>query len=284
MTSFVRGKTLTLPENPLRTPPSLQSTASSTTFSRRVATVKTPRSSDAEVLTTALVEPRASPTAAPSSKLDPPYALQKPVHPTGDRLAPLVQTLFQILGNDWLRHAKEPIFLIDRFPLPCCVSARIRRARLYPPQRYGKTMWLPNNAASMGSKSTCLAPWNLTPASHSEVRLLEALLWDLPEGRCFRATGLPRTTAWKMSSIRLLLLRKKRSKRAIAAYVALCCNRDCPAASPSHGLCGHAARWPHAGLLDAPAGYALPRPGSSLLRLRRKIFSATGRISGLLLP
>ncbi len=60
----------------------------------------------------------------------------------------------------------------------------------------------------------------LTPASHSDVRLLQSLLWDLPEGRCFWAIGLTRTTAWKMSSIRLLPLRKKQSKRAIAVYVA----------------------------------------------------------------
>ncbi len=57
------------------------------------------------------------------------------------RLAPLMQTLFPVLGNDWLRHTTAPIFLIDSFPLPCCVSARIRRARLYPPQRYGKTYY-----------------------------------------------------------------------------------------------------------------------------------------------
>jgi len=64
----------------------------------------------------------------------------------------------------------------------------------------------------------------LTPASYSDVRMLKALLWDLPEGalvlgdRAYNDYRLEDELA-AHAAIKLLPLRKKRSKRAVAAYV-----------------------------------------------------------------
>jgi len=81
------------------------------------------------------------------------------------RLAPVMQTLFQILGNYWLRHTTEPIFLIDSFPLLVIMHVFVVRGFILPSATAKPTtaMWPPNNAASMASKSTCSAPWKAIP-------------------------------------------------------------------------------------------------------------------------
>ncbi|AEN73313.1 transposase IS4 family protein [Rhodothermus marinus SG0.5JP17-172] len=174
------------------------------------------------------------------------------------RLAPVMQTLFQILGNYWLRHTTEPIFLIDSFPLPCCDNARIRRARLYPPQRYGKTYYgyvASKQRRFYGLKVHLLCTLEgypveayLTPASYSDVRMLKALLWDLPEGalvlgdRAYNDYRLEDELA-AHAAIKLLPLRKKAIEAGRSGLRSLCA---AALAAP------HRKRWKYACATAAP--------------------------------
>lgn len=197
--------------------------------------------SDAEVLTTALVAARffGGNFEVARQDLHKPDLIPKMLSKSQfnrrlHRLTDRVVSLFEVLGQCWKSQREDDDFLIDSFPMPCCANIRISRSRLYPLEATGgvfrgyiaskRTFFYGLKLHLLTTSDRRPVELKLTPGSHSDVRALDYFSFDLPEGatlygdKAYNDYFLEDELA-AGADVRLLPLRKKNSKRALAPYV-----------------------------------------------------------------
>jgi hypothetical protein len=159
--------------------------------------------SDAQVITTGLVAMlflRGNFEAARALLSTPRYVphmlsrsrLNRRLH----RLTDLFVRLFGLLGCTWKQLNTESIYVIDSFPVAVCDNYRIPRAKLYRNKQYRGCM-ASKKRYFYGLKVHLLVTKDgqpvecfLTPGSYSDVRMLKALRFDVPEGSQVYAESL----------------------------------------------------------------------------------------------
>lgn len=193
------------------------------------------RMSDAEVLTTALVaalffrgnceparyllkEQGYIPDMLSRSRLN------RRLH----RLAELVLTFFDLLGETWRDLNADSIYVIDSFPIAVCDQYRIIRSK-----RYRGEVWRGRQASKRryfyGLKVHLLVTEHgqpveffFTPGSFPDVRALKMYRFDLPEGAWIAAdkayTDYRQEDALADFGIKLAAVRKKNSRRPIPPW------------------------------------------------------------------
>jgi hypothetical protein len=135
------------------------------------------------------------------------------------------------LGDTWKRLNTESIYVIDSLPIAVCDNYRIPRTKLYrngeyrgyiaSKKRYFYGLKVHLLATQAGQPVECL----LTPGSYSDVRMLKAFRFDVPEGSHVYADKASNDYAMEdvlleASHIHLYPIRKKDSKRPLPPYIA----------------------------------------------------------------
>jgi Transposase DDE domain len=167
--------------------------------------------SDAEVITTGLVAMwffRGNFEAARALLSMPRYVphmlsrsrLNRRLH----RLTDLFLMLFDPLGCTWKQLNTESIYVIDSFPVTVCDNYRIPWAKLYRNKEYRgciaskKRYFYGLKVHLLVTKDGQPVECVLTPGSYSDVRMLKAFRFDVPEGvMCMRIKPII-TMLWKM--------------------------------------------------------------------------------------
>jgi len=194
--------------------------------------------SDAEVITTGLVAMlffRGNFEAARALLSMPRYVphmlsrsrLNRRLH----RLTDLFLMLFDLLGCTWKQFNTESIYVIDSFPVVVCDNYRIPRAKLYRNKEYRgciaskKRFFYGLKVHLLVTKDGQPVECFLTPGSYSDVRMLKAFRFDVPEGSHIYADKayndyVMEDVLLEASHIQLYPIRKKDSKRPLPPYIA----------------------------------------------------------------
>ena len=194
--------------------------------------------SDAEVMTTGLVAIwffRGNFEAARALLSTPRYVphmlsrsrLNRRLH----RLTDLFVMLFDLLGGTWKQLNTESLYVIDSFPVAVWDNYRIPRATLYQNKQYRGCMASKKRYFSglrvhlLVTKDGKPVECFLTPGSYSDVRMLKAFRFDVPEGSHVYADKAYNDYAMEdvlleASQIRLYPLRNKHAKRPLPPYIA----------------------------------------------------------------
>ena len=104
------------------------------------------------------------------------------------RLTDLFMMLFDLLGCTWKQLNTESVYVIDSFPVVVCDNYRIQRAKLYQHEEYRgciaskKRYFYGLKVHLLVTKDGQPVECFLTPGSYSDVRLLKAFRFDVPEG------------------------------------------------------------------------------------------------------
>jgi Transposase DDE domain len=147
------------------------------------------------------------------------------------RRTDLFVRLFDLLGYTWKQLNTESIYVIDSFPVVVCDNYRIPRARLYQHKEYRgciaskKRYFYGLNVHLLVTKDGQPVECLLTPGSYSDVRMLKAFRFDVPEGSCIYADKAYNDYAMEdvlleASQIQLYPIGKKHSTRALPPYIA----------------------------------------------------------------
>ena len=198
--------------------------------------------SDAEVITTALVAARyfggnfeSARQSLHKPDLIPAMLSKSQFNRRLHRLTDLIVHLVEVLGQCWKEQRQDDDFLIDSFPVACCDNIRIGRSRLYPLEQTGgafRGYIASKRRFFYGVKLHLLttsqgAPVELvlTPGSHSDVRALDYFSYALPEGATIYGDKayndyFVEDELVAGAGVRLLPIRRRNSKRALAQHVA----------------------------------------------------------------
>jgi Transposase DDE domain len=135
------------------------------------------------------------------------------------------------IDNHWKQLDTESIYIIDSFPIAVCDNYQNPRAKLYQHEEYrgciaSKKRYFYGLKVHLlvtkdGQPVECL----LTPGSYSDVRMLKAFRFDVPEGSHVYADKAYNDYALEdvlleASQVRLYPIRKKGSKRSLPPYIA----------------------------------------------------------------
>ncbi len=197
--------------------------------------------SDAEVMTTALAAARLFKGNFATARL---FLKQQGYIPKmlskstfSERLHRLVEPfslLFQVLSQTYKAQEGAGLYLIDSFPVSVCDNIRINRCRLYDletTQGAFRGYTASKRRYFYGVKIHILVTKNglpvevfLTPGSCSDTAELKNFAFDLPEGSTVYGDKayneyFTEDLLQEACSITLLPLRKKNSKRPVAAFV-----------------------------------------------------------------
>ena len=151
------------------------------------------------------------------------------------RLTHWLEALFEYLATIWKQTGEHALFLIDSFPVSVCDNIRIPRSRIYPleateeafrgymPSKrryfYGLRVHMLTNEAGLPVEVF------FTPGCENDTGQLKNFAFDLPEGSTVYGDKayneyFTEDLLKEACGITLLPLRKKNSKRGVAAYVA----------------------------------------------------------------
>ncbi len=151
------------------------------------------------------------------------------------RLTTWLEALFEYLASIWKQTGEQALFLIDSFPVSVCDNIRIPRSRIYPlesteeafrgymPSKrryfYGLRVHMLTNEAGLPVEVF------FTPGRENDTGQLKNFAFDLPEGSTVYGDKayneyFTEDLLKEACGITLLPLRKKNSKRGVAAYVA----------------------------------------------------------------
>lgn len=147
-----------------------------------------------------------------------------------NRIAPLFEPLFALLGQLWSEMSTESEYVIDSMPVPCCDNIRIRRSRLYPRAEHGDAFGgyiASKRRYFYGVRIHLLitadgAPVEvfLAPGAQSDVRALRCYRFDLPPESTIYAdkgyTDYREEDLLTDAGLHLSAIRRKNSRRAVS--------------------------------------------------------------------
>ena len=150
------------------------------------------------------------------------------------RLTEYFRLLFEVLGETFKAREGAGLYLVDSFPVAVCDNIRIPRSRLYP-SRQTEDAYRGYTASKRrffyGLKIHVLVTKEglpveafLTPGSYSDTAEMKNFAFDLPAGSTVYGDKayneyLSEDLLQEASKITLLPLRKKNSRRGVAACV-----------------------------------------------------------------
>ena len=150
------------------------------------------------------------------------------------RVTHWLEALFEYLASIWKQTGEQALFLIDSFPVSVCDNIRIPRSRIYPLEAteeafrgymaskrryfYGLRVHMLTNEAGLPVEVF------FTPGRENDTGQLKNFAFDLPEGSTVYGDKayneyFTEDLLKEACGITLLPLRKKNSKRGVAAYV-----------------------------------------------------------------
>ena len=150
------------------------------------------------------------------------------------RLTGHFRLLFEVLAEAFKTHEGPGLYLVDSFPVPVCDNIRIARCRLYrsrPTEDAYRGYIASKRRFFYGLKLHVLVTGEglpveafLTPGSYSDTAELKHFAFDLPAGSTVYGDKayneyLTEDLLLEGAGITLLPVRKKNSRRGVAAYV-----------------------------------------------------------------
>jgi hypothetical protein len=144
----------------------------------------------------------------------------------------LWERLFALLAEAFKHEHSEQTYVVDSLPVAVCDNIRIRRCKLYPPEKHGKAFrgyiaskrryfyGLRVHLVTTGAGEP--VEFSLVAASEADVSVFKDLELDLPEGSIICAdkgyTDYDYEDLLKEVGLHLKAQRKKRSKRPMPAW------------------------------------------------------------------
>jgi hypothetical protein len=194
--------------------------------------------SDAEVMTTAIVamlyhsgnfekarkamsEPQYIPKMLGSSRFN------RRLH----RVAPILLTLFEVLGETWKYLNTNSVYSIDSFPIPVCDNIRIPRSKIYGGDEAYRGYQASKKRYFYGIKIHLMVTetgepveFFLSSGSFGDVRGLRVFSFNLPEDSVVYADKAyndyeVEDLLLEAENIKLSAMRKHNSKRPVKGYV-----------------------------------------------------------------
>ena len=143
----------------------------------------------------------------------------------------LWRTLFDLLAETFKHSCPEQTYVIDSLPVAVCDNIRIRRCKLYPPQKHGEAFrgyvaskrryFYGLRVHLVVSGAGDPVEFSLAAASEADVKVFKELDLDLPSGATIHAdkgyTDYHYEALLKEVGVDLLSQRKRNSKRPHSA-------------------------------------------------------------------
>lgn len=146
----------------------------------------------------------------------------------------LWRALFALLGELFKgRNNQDGVYVVDSLPVPACDNIRIRRCRLYPPEKHGAKTFRGYVASKrryfyglrvhlVVSGAGEPVEFALAAGSEADVKVFKELGLELPEGSIIYAdrayTDYDYEDLLEEAGLQLKAQRKKRSKRPMLAW------------------------------------------------------------------